>query len=233
MGEIIFKEIKMTLDPESIQHAIDDVRNLNTDLQMALDALCESLLKDGVMIARLNLRSYFTKGDGANKGNLLRSIRYEMANGKSGEGYLMAGYPNDHMSDNPLYSNVSYAVFFEFGFGTSNHYRQDGSRINSSKAYNVLKSQGLVARSEGRTSDHPSKKGKYRPSKDYKMIENNNGGQFRGWVYKDRWTGKFYTVRGGQPPKPFMYNTLLDLMDKAQRNGANIIAEYLPGGGAY
>lgn len=229
MGEIILKDISMTLDPASIQRAIEDLQDLTIDLQYALDSLCEWLLKQGVTIARFNLRSYFAKGAGANKGNLIRSIRYEMADGKSGEGYLMAGYPGDHMSDDPRYANVSYAVFFEFGFGTGNYYRKDGSRIGSSKALKALKSQGLVAHSEGRTSAHPSGKGQYRKAAEYNIIANKHGGEFRGWVYKDRWTGKFYTVRGGQPPKPFMYNTLLDLTDKAEKEGARIIAEYLPG----
>ena len=231
MGEIILKDISMTLDPASIQRTIEDLQDFTVDLKYALDSLCEWLLKEGVTIARMNLRSYFAKGSGASRGNLIRSIRYEMANGKSGEGYLMAGYPNDHMSDNPQYSNVSYAVFFEFGFGTGNYYRKDGSRIESKKALKTLKAQGLVAHSEGRTSAHPSGKGQYRKASDFNIIANKDGGEFRGWVYKDRWTGKFYTVRGGQPPKPFMYNTLLDLEQKAQSDGGRIIAEYLPGKG--
>lgn len=231
MGEIVLREINMTLDPASIRKAIRDVEGITLDLKYALDALCKQMLEDGVQIARMQLRGYLSSSFGkAAKGNLFRSIRYEMADGSSGEGYLLAGYPGDHMSDDPRYANISYAVFFEFGFGTSNHYRSDGSRINSTKALKILKAQWLVARSEGRISDHPSGNGQYRKAKEFRMYENKEGGQFRGWVYKDRWTGKFYTVKGGQPPKPFMYKTMLDLAERAEREGGRIIAEYMAGG---
>ena len=231
MGEIVLKEIKMTLDPESIQNAIDEVTDLNLNLRYAMDCLCEWLLKQGVMIARMQLRGYLGKHGKPSKGNLYRSIRYEMANGKSGEGYLMAGYPGDHQSDNPQYANVSYAVFFEFGFGTGSYYykqSQGGGLMKTQASIDRNLSVGNfdASRTRGRTKSHPSGKGHYRDAEEY-QIRQSNQGEFFGWVYKNKMDGKFY-ISEGQPPKPFMYNTYMELLEKAQKDGPRIIAEYLP-----
>ena len=233
MGEFTLKRITMTLDPQSIQNAIDEIKELDLNLKYALDALCEWLLKDGVMIAKMNLRSYFTKGSGAgNRSGLLsRSIRYEMANGKSGRGYLIAGYPGDHMSDNPAWANYSYAVFFEFGFGTSSNYLEDNTLLTTENQIHDAYNAGKISRSTGRTRRHPSDRDVYRRTKDFKIRESSSGTKFFGWVYKDAETGKFY-VSQGQNPKPFMYQTMLDLAKRAEEEGGKklqqFIVEYTP-----
>lgn len=50
-----------------------------------------------------------------------------------------------------------------------------------------------------------------------------------GWVYRnDR--GEWHWTKGYRS-RPFMYNTLMYLRDYAEREGGNIIATFLPGGG--
>lgn len=50
-----------------------------------------------------------------------------------------------------------------------------------------------------------------------------------GWVYFNEEKNKFYFTRG-QPPKPFMLNTFLELQSIAKTQGPMLIAEYLPKG---
>lgn len=220
--------ISMTLDPDSVQKAIDRISDLTTDLQQALDALCEWLLKQGVTIARLKLLGYeHAKGKSA-RGNLYKSIRYEMANGKSGTGYLIAGYPGDHMSELGQYSNISYAVFFEFGFGTGTYYTRSHNRlVTSTESYERNFDIGNIGSRSGRTKAHPSGRDVYRKIESYNTLTDSNGKEFFGWVYKDRMSGKFF-VSHGQNPKPFMYETLQELRSKAESESQRIIAEYIP-----
>lgn len=231
MSTFTLKTITMTLDPSSIQAAIDEVRDLELNLKYALDALCEWLLKNGITIAKMNLRRYLSKSNsGERSGLLTRSIRYEMENGTSGTGYLIAGYPGDHMSDNGQWANYSYAVFFEFGFGTGSYYRKNGELIRSERYLSEYKSKGDVAHATGRTERHPTNPDVYRKMMDSKVL-NLNGEEFFGWVYKDGKTGKFY-VSKGQNPKPFMYETMLYLEKQAQEEGGRklqqFITEYTP-----
>ena len=227
MGEIVLKNIEMTLDPESIDRAIEAVNNFKSDLQSALDELCKYLLNKGVNVARQKLNGYGI-GDGS---ALSASIRTEMEDGSEFVGHIVAGYPGDHQSDNPKYADVSYAVFVEYGFGTANYYRRDGSRISTNKQLKILQQQHLVAKSVGRTSSHPTaNKETYRPASDFKLMSYKGMGEFRGWVYKSRKDGKFY-VSAGQPPKPFMYNTYIDLMNTAEQRGALIIGMFIAGRG--
>lgn len=50
-----------------------------------------------------------------------------------------------------------------------------------------------------------------------------------GWVYFDEEKNKFYFTRG-QPPKPFMLNTFIELQSIARNQGPALLAEYLPKG---
>lgn len=47
----------------------------------------------------------------------------------------------------------------------------------------------------------------------------------RGWYYRST-DGSFYWT-AGMPSRPFMYNTLRDLEDEAERIGGTVIAEYI------
>jgi len=47
-----------------------------------------------------------------------------------------------------------------------------------------------------------------------------------GWVYHNDRDGGFYWTRG-MDPRPFMYNTLIDLEEKVKIDGGTVIAEYL------
>ena len=230
MGQIVIKDITINLDEASVQRAIDEIRDFSYDLNYALDALCKYLLERGVIVARMRLRNYLSGK--ASNGNLAKSIRYELTNGKSGEGYLIAGYPGDTMYEG---SNVSYAVFFEFGFGPGNYYypkNQGGKLIKTQASIDRNLGAGNIdpSRTSGRTKEHESGKGHYRNAEEFNVMNTPNMGEFFGWVYKDRDTGHFY-VSHGQNPKPFMYETMLYLMTEAERESGRIIAEYIPSGG--
>ena len=234
MGEFVLKEISMTLDPESIQNAIDQVNMLSKDLKDALDALVKHLLEKGVNIARLKLKRFLT-GTQESSGNLATSIRVEMENGKAGVGYLCAGYPGDHESGNAKWENMSYAVFFEFGFGTGSYYykqNQGGRLIRNQESIDKNVAAGNIdaSRTQGRTKEHPRMQGNYKDAEEYKIMSRPNEGEFFGWVYKDK-DGKFH-VSKGQNPKPFMYNTLMFLTADAEDYGAGYIAEYISSRGA-
>lgn len=214
MGEIVLKDIQMTLDPSSIDDAIRQIEDLQGNLKNALDALRDYLLKDGITIARLNLRRYGFRGKSSGS-PLAQSIRVETADGKTGEGYLVAGYPGDHGYDGPGYENISYAVFIEFGFGA-------GAVTRSKKTGKVKAAHGTMAHHIA-----TEKAGYKYGVNGFKKGTTPKGQTFRGWVYKNRKNDHFY-VSQGQPPKPFMYDTLLDLADKADKDGGRIIAEYIP-----
>lgn len=220
MGTIILRNIEMTLDPESIQNAINEISELNGDLVRALDALTERLLKNGVMMARMKLRGFLNKNAGLSTGELSRSIHVEMENGS--KGYLVAGTPGD--SGGPY----SYAVYFEFGFGTGSHYRkQDGSLIKTTESVERHKQAGLISHSIGRLKDHPSGRDVYRDMESFPIRQDREDGpEYFGWVYKDRRTGKFY-ISKGQNPKPFMYETFVYLSESAEKDGGRFIAEYI------
>jgi hypothetical protein len=221
MGEFVLKDISMTLDPESVENALREVNSLQWQLRDAMDFLVDYLLNRGVMIAKVLLTSYVKTQSGA----LRRSIHVEKADGQVGSGYIVAGTPGDIGYDggDGAYGDISYAVFVEFGFGTGNYYFSNGKRMKNAFA---KKNPGAVASSSGRTSKHPSGKYQYRPAKMYGMRTTSGGREFRGWVYKDRKTGKFYTSEG-QPPKPFMWDTLMKLSDEAEKDGCRIITEYI------
>ena len=204
MGEIILKHIEMTLDPESIQTAIDEVNMLQTTVKDALDGLCEYLLERGQTVARINLMHFGAMRTGA----LYNSIKYGAFDRSKGVGVLTAGeglYDGATASSSDAYSLGGYAVYVEFGFGV-----------------------------DGKASKHPlAKKQKYRYNINKNTISARDWSQpgqvykdVPGWNYFNEKDNHFY-FSTGQPPKPFMYNTLLDLIDIAEREGGSIIAQYI------
>ena len=61
-----------------------------------------------------------------------------------------------------------------------------------------------------------------------------NGHGFDGWWYPAPWgtwskNGKRYAWTMGMPPRPFMQNTLNDLIEEAEASGGRVIAEYIRG----
>lgn len=205
MGEFILKTIEFTLDEASIQRAIDEIHELQVGLKDALDGLCEYLLEHGQTVARINLMRFGAMRTGA----LYNSIRYGAFDRSKGVGVLTAGeglLAGGIALNGSPYSLGSYAVYVEYGFGV-----------------------------EGKSSKHPNAK-----QQRYKYNINKNTIQVRdrsqpgevytnvpGWTYFNERENKFFFSRG-QPAKPFMYNTLLDLIDIAEREGGRIIAQYIP-----
>lgn len=221
MGEFIIKQIDMTLDPSSIQRAIDQINELK-GLEPAMNKLCEAVLQEGRKVAMMNLIKY-----GMSARNLRKSLRVEMNSGKANTGYLEAGYPGDHGSELAEYANVSYAVFIEYGFGTSSNYLSGHRLIKSQRYLNYYKQYGGIEETTGRTKTHPSGRNGPKDLEEYSTMKLPNKGEFFGWVYKSRKDGKFYISRG-QEPKPFMYDTLQELADYAERHGGELIAQYIP-----
>lgn len=205
MGSIILKNIEMTLDPESIQNAIDQVKMLQTELKDALDGLCQYLLERGQNVARVNLLHFGAMHTGA----LYNSIRYGAFDKSKGVGILTAGeglLAGGIATEGSPYMPSSYAVYVEYGFGVEGKSSKHPLAKKQGYKYNVNK-RTISAR------DHSQ------PGQVYKDIP--------GWNYFSDRDNHFYFSKG-QPPKPFMYNTLLDLIDIAEREGGQIIAQYIP-----
>ena len=99
MGQIILKNIEMTLDDDSIQKAIDTVLKLKEDLADALAELARYVTEEkGPSIAKMYLAQFPAIDTGA----LHDSINGEYAKGKH-EGVITTG--------------VMYAAYVEFGTG--------------------------------------------------------------------------------------------------------------------
>ena len=214
MGQIILKRINMTLEPESIENAIAEVEHLKTDIKEALDAVCRYFLERGVTVARINLMHYGAMRTGA----LYRSIKHGAFDSNTGIGYITAGeglIAGNTMGDS--YSLMSYAVFIEFGFG--GNYKiidEDGSARSNTE----IGRRGL--------SHVLTKKVGYKTNINKQKISTNHGKSTRpGWVYFNERENHFY-FSTGQPPKPFMYNTLCDLAEEASKDGGRILAQYIP-----
>ena len=100
---IVLKNITMTLDPESIAHAIKEVNDFNDHLKDAMISLIEYLTEQGVKVSKAQLLSFappafYTR-------NLYESIQKEAYNSatKSGEVYVE--------------STAEYAIYVEYGTG--------------------------------------------------------------------------------------------------------------------
>ena len=74
MSVLLLKKISMTLDPASIQKAIDEVNSMSGRLKEALDKVCEWLLAEGVKVAKIRLLRY-----GVPQGPLYNSIKQAIA----------------------------------------------------------------------------------------------------------------------------------------------------------
>lgn len=222
MSELFRKDIVIDLnDPKTIDDAIDAVNKLRNEIPKALDRICKFLCEKGVKIARQKLGEFgISEG-----GDLYNSIRFELEGGGKGIGYVIAGRPDDHMSDNPKWTKYSYAVFVEYGFGTVNYYDTAGQLVTTQSRIDRRKEIGESPTS-GRGRDHPSGNYRYRDAEDYKVIKGSDGTEFFGWKYFDRKENR-WRVSYGQNPKPFMYRTLLELTSIAERDVGGRLALYL------
>ena len=221
MGEFVLKEIDIDLTRESFNNAIEQVNNLKNNLVGALDALVKELLEKGKEVAEFQLSMYQSvKNADLRTGDLIGSIRVEMANGTSSEGYILAGYPGDSNGE------YSYAVYFEFGYGTADVYTEDGKLLRSEEQVEKASSRNMISKVSGRKKNHPSGREVYRDMEDYNIITMDSGHEYHGWVYKDKRSGKFYTAHS-QNPKPFMYKTLMSMTEKAEKEGPQYIVNYI------
>lgn len=224
MGEIFRKEIKISLDdPASIQRAIDTINKLAEGIPKAMDGFCNYLVKKGVTIAKQQINALCSTPSG----DLARSVRFELSDGGKGIAYVVAGYPFDHYSDNPKYDNVSYAVFVEFGYGTGSYYDTSGALVTEQKRIDRFIEEGEEPK-YGRSEEHPSGNGRYRDADTYGVITSGTGEKFLGWKYYNRKTGQ-WSVSYGQNPKPFMYNTLLELARMAEQDAGTRLGLYMAG----
>ncbi len=227
MGEIFRKDLTISLDdPASIDRAIDAINKIAEGLPKAMDALCNYLARKGVSIAQQKLNELCV----SKSGDLYDSIRFELSDGGNGIAYVVAGYPFDHYSDNDKYSDVSYAVFVEFGYGTGSYYDTSDTLVTEQRRIDTRKEEGEKPR-YGRSKEHPSSgygTYTYRDAESYGTIKISNGDRVLGWKYMDRKTGKWHTSYG-QNPKPFMYRTLLELSEIAEKDGGGRLGLYLAG----
>ena len=212
MGEIFRKDLKISLDdPASIDRAIDAITRVAEGLPRAMDDLCNVLVKKGVTIAQQKLNELCV----SQNGDLYNSIRFELSDGGKGVAYVVAGYPFDHYSGNPKYDDISYAVFVEFGYGTGSYYDTTGALVTEQRRIDTRKEHGMKPK-YGRSKDHPTGRYRSRDAEEYNVLTSGTGEKFLGWKYFNRKTGK-WSVSYGQNPKPFMYKTLLELANIAER----------------
>lgn len=224
MAEVFRKELTISLDdPQSIQNAIDAINKLSESIPKVMTSLCNYLAKKGQTIAQQELKALgaFDSGD------LYNSIRFELADGTNGVAYVVAGYPFDHYSDNPKYTDISYAVFVEFGYGTANYYDTTGSLVDMQRRIDKRIENGEIPDS-GRYQTHKSGNGRYRDAETYGKLKGADGRYFYGWKYFNRRTGKWSTSYG-QNPKPFMYNTLQKLSKMAEQELGGRLALLMSG----
>lgn len=206
MSEFILKNIEITLDPASIDRAIAIVEKLKSDLGGALKMLCERLANIGVEVARANIIILGAVGE---TGNLLRSVQcshegevwYVSAGDKS------TGIDQDGNGPRSGYTVTNYAVFVEYGTGAVTESQIHPSYVDP---HNVLRSR-LALKLHYNRNKNEVKKGK-------KFVS--------GWVFKKG--NRFYTMHGGMPARPFMYNTMNELRQEAERIGGYLIAQYIP-----
>lgn len=96
---IVLKTIDMTLDPASVAHAIQAIKDFRNQLSSAMTNLIETLIEKGVEIAKAELIMFWNPA--YDSGALSDSLQAAMLNDK--EGIITTG--------------VMYAVFVEYGTG--------------------------------------------------------------------------------------------------------------------
>ena len=101
-----------------------------------------------------------------------------------------------------LSANVEYAAYVEFGTGI----------VGAEEPHPDAKNQGWDY-----DRNHHGNAGWYYPSENGK------------WIPKEgKYKGKRMAWTKGQPARPFMYSTMLELEEIAKQEGGKIIAQYIP-----
>lgn len=205
MSEFILKNVEITLDPASIEKAIETVEKLKTDLGSALKRVCEQLAKSGAEMARANIILLGAVGE---SGNLLGSVKYF----PEGEvWYISAGDKSteiDQDGNGPRsgYTVTNYAVFVEYGTGAVTEKQMHPTYINPVNPTATAFSRKL----------HYDR---------HKNMVKRGKGLVSGWVYKKG--NRFYTAHA-MPARPFMYTTMNELRQEAERVGGYLVAQYIP-----
>lgn len=203
MGSYDFGTIEISIeDPKSIDDAVMKILLLKRGLMKAMSELYKFMLDEGVEIARHEIVRLCNRD--MMSGNLWMSVKsspelvYDEATG-IGRGYITAGEGLKTGKD-----GMSYAVYVEFGTGVSSKERkkQEAESKFTTSWGSPLKLPGNKKASES-TLD---------PVKPM---------HFQGA------DGQWYTTYG-QPPKPFMTNTMFQLWQKAQKKWAELISQYVP-----
>lgn len=203
MSEIVLKNIQMTLDPASIEKAIREVELLRGSLKPALDAFCDWLASYGEEVAVANIVQLGAVSTGA----LMNSVK----SGREGDvWFVSAGDENTEIETRDGYSITNYALFVEYGTGMIK-----ASEIHPSYRLNKMAEEYNRKRNYN-INKHTPRNGKF---------------EVNGWVFKtgeagNKDSGHFYTTQG-QPARPFMYNTLLDLRREAELVGGKMVAQYI------
>ena len=146
-GTVFRKTISMTLDPGSIEDAIEELKKFQEDLKQAMQGLVEYLMESGVTHAKLIIAAM----DAVDTGALMASIGHGAFDPESRTGIIYAG--------------SYYAAFVEFGTGivgkASPHPGIAAGEIKEGD-FGVLGSNGTVYVKYD-TNEHGEKGWVYRP----------------------------------------------------------------------
>lgn len=159
----------------AVNKAIREVVKFEKELIDGLNGLCETLLDEGVSVAKMQI----TAMPAIDTGELLDSIERGVFDRKNGVGIIKA--------------TAYYAIFVEYGTGMRGEENPHPEAGEAGWAYDV--------------NDHGAL-----------------GWWYKGWDFKYHWTQ-------GMPARPFMYNTMVTLREKYERDGLQIIGTYISGGG--
>lgn len=171
------KNIDMSLSPESIDEAIEEIKKFRKELEDRLSELAEYLTSYGQEIARMQLVEMDAEFTGA----------------LMDEGIL--GYYDKDKHCGVIYTDKPYAMYVEFGTGyvgeMSPHHPLQGNGVGWVHDINEHGWQGWW---------YPAPWGWWIPK------EGKHKGQPMAWT-------------NGMPSRPFMYNTLRELEQIAEREG--------------
>lgn len=199
MGEFVLKNIEMTLDADSIERAIKEIRDLNKVLHEAVGKLIQDLTDKGVEIARIEI---------ASMGAVDSSTLFES----------MTGWYDSGAHIGHVYTDLEYAILVEYGtgivgegsphpgIGDADWNNPDGVTVKG-ETYSVYDQNNHGERGWW----YPSPNGWYTP----KDGVTNEEGLSLAWTK-------------GMPSRPFMYNTMRELEMYIEENGGRIIADYIP-----
>ena len=98
MGKLVLKNITFTLDPKSIQRAVNQIKAVEKGLVKGLQELAKTLIEHGVVVAKM----YVAQWGAIDSGTLVDSIDGEY---------------NESDHSGRIWTDCNYAVYVEFGTG--------------------------------------------------------------------------------------------------------------------